>query len=697
MLFGFIGGSAHAPWAALPADQRRAQVLENLAAFVGDQARAPVDYIEQDWTKERWTRGCPVAHVAPGVLTKYGPWLRRAVGKVHFAGTETVRLLAGLHGRRRALGRARGPGGPRGAAALTPGVCLLRDSFPERPALDIAVSHALLMRVARGELEPTVRLYRPAPTLAFGRLDALRPGLRRGGRRGPRRRLRSPIVRLAGGHAAAYHEQSLIYEEIVAQRDVTAGLHDRFRDAADLLAGALAGLGVETQVGEIAGEYCPGAYTVSAAGRIKLVGSAQRAVRGGALLSAFILVGGGDRLRAVLFDVYRALEIAWRPATAGALDDVAPGVTMRGGRGGGAGRARRGQRADPTRTVDAETLALARTLEERHRWPYDCMTAARQRRAARSRARAPAAWSAPCADRAARAGARAWPRRPMAGPASSAGGHVDGDLARDPAELRAAALGVHGDRVGIVRVVGVAAQHQRAARARRRPRRPAPAAWWRAAPATLDDDQPGGQDLGARRARGSGRTRDRRAGSRRPRPRRRRAGTSSAPRRRRRRPRGPCPQPRPRPALGTIDDAMSRAVEDSNRRLLRARDAMDRSYAQPLDIAALARIALVSEAHFIRTFRDDVRRDAAPLPAAPPRRARDVPARADRPQRHRDLPRRRLREPRARSAGRSAPSSASRPPATARAASPHGRPELLRDGVDATEQFRRSQRARRRN
>jgi AraC-like DNA-binding protein len=41
----------------------------------------------------------------------------------------------------------------------------------------------------------------------------------------------------------------------------------------------------------------------------------------------------------------------------------------------------------------------------------------------------------------------------------------------------------------------------------------------------------------------------------------------------------------------------------ANRRLLRARDAMDRSYAQALDIAALARIAHVSEAHFIRTFR----------------------------------------------------------------------------------------------
>ena len=43
---------------------------------------------------------------------------------------------------------------------------------------------------------------------------------------------------------------------------------------------------------------------------------------------------------------------------------------------------------------------------------------------------------------------------------------------------------------------------------------------------------------------------------------------------------------------------------ESNRRLLRARDTMDRSYAEPLDIPALARVAHVSEAHFIRTFRD---------------------------------------------------------------------------------------------
>ncbi len=48
---------------------------------------------------------------------------------------------------------------------------------------------------------------------------------------------------------------------------------------------------------------------------------------------------------------------------------------------------------------------------------------------------------------------------------------------------------------------------------------------------------------------------------------------------------------------------MSRDAEESNRRMLRARDAMDRAYAQPLNVSALARIACVSDAHFIRTFR----------------------------------------------------------------------------------------------
>ena len=44
-------------------------------------------------------------------------------------------------------------------------------------------------------------------------------------------------------------------------------------------------------------------------------------------------------------------------------------------------------------------------------------------------------------------------------------------------------------------------------------------------------------------------------------------------------------------------------AEDTNRRMLRARDAIDRDFAVPLDVPALARIAHVSPAHFSRTFR----------------------------------------------------------------------------------------------
>ena len=48
---------------------------------------------------------------------------------------------------------------------------------------------------------------------------------------------------------------------------------------------------------------------------------------------------------------------------------------------------------------------------------------------------------------------------------------------------------------------------------------------------------------------------------------------------------------------------MTKEVEDFNRRLLRARDAMDRAYAEPLNVRAIAAVAHISEAHFSRSFR----------------------------------------------------------------------------------------------
>jgi AraC-like DNA-binding protein len=51
---------------------------------------------------------------------------------------------------------------------------------------------------------------------------------------------------------------------------------------------------------------------------------------------------------------------------------------------------------------------------------------------------------------------------------------------------------------------------------------------------------------------------------------------------------------------------VSKEVEDFNRRLLRARDAMDRAYGEPLDVRAVAAVAHLSEAHFSRSFRATV-------------------------------------------------------------------------------------------
>ena len=51
---------------------------------------------------------------------------------------------------------------------------------------------------------------------------------------------------------------------------------------------------------------------------------------------------------------------------------------------------------------------------------------------------------------------------------------------------------------------------------------------------------------------------------------------------------------------------MSRAVEESNRRLLRARDAMDRTYARPLDVPALARIACIRTRPIFRRTLDEI-------------------------------------------------------------------------------------------
>ena len=95
VLMGFIVGAPARRHHGLPAAQRRAEALASFAGYVGDAALTPTGYVEKDWAADRWTKGCPTAHTPPGVLRRYGPALRRATGRVHWAGSETSTFWQG--------------------------------------------------------------------------------------------------------------------------------------------------------------------------------------------------------------------------------------------------------------------------------------------------------------------------------------------------------------------------------------------------------------------------------------------------------------------------------------------------------------------------------------------------------------------------------------------------------------------------
>jgi monoamine oxidase len=74
---------------ALDTAERRQAVTAALTARLGAAAASPSEFIETQWWKEPWTRGCSMAHLPPGILTRYGHLLRLPHGRVHWAGTET--------------------------------------------------------------------------------------------------------------------------------------------------------------------------------------------------------------------------------------------------------------------------------------------------------------------------------------------------------------------------------------------------------------------------------------------------------------------------------------------------------------------------------------------------------------------------------------------------------------------------------
>jgi monoamine oxidase len=95
VLLAFVGGGTWRTYGLETRAKRRRAVLQGFAAMFGDQALHPVDYVEHDWTHERWTAGGPVANYAPQVMTSVGHTIRRPFRHVHWAGTETSTYWTG--------------------------------------------------------------------------------------------------------------------------------------------------------------------------------------------------------------------------------------------------------------------------------------------------------------------------------------------------------------------------------------------------------------------------------------------------------------------------------------------------------------------------------------------------------------------------------------------------------------------------
>jgi monoamine oxidase len=89
IMMGFIGGHEARVWEDRSAQARRDAVLAQFAHFFGDEALHPREIVEFNWSTEVWNRGCPVAVLGPGTLVDFGAALRRPVGRIHWAGTET--------------------------------------------------------------------------------------------------------------------------------------------------------------------------------------------------------------------------------------------------------------------------------------------------------------------------------------------------------------------------------------------------------------------------------------------------------------------------------------------------------------------------------------------------------------------------------------------------------------------------------
>ena len=244
---------------------------------------------------------------------------------------------------------------------------LLTEQYPERPGFDTAISHALLRAAADGEAAQTLRLHQPGSMVAFGRQDVTSPGYRPAVE-ASRAAGYEAIERLAGGRAAVFHPGTIAFAWTVPTPTPRETIKPRFEALASTLLAAFQALGADARVGEVPGEYCPGAYSINVSGHHKVMGAGQRIIGRAAHVGGVVVVDGGDRIAEVLIPVYEALELQWDPTTSGDLAGAAPGVTRQDVMAAIVTEFDRRYGLEDGR-IDEATLAMAAELEASHLSP----------------------------------------------------------------------------------------------------------------------------------------------------------------------------------------------------------------------------------------------------------------------------------------------------------------------------------------
>src|SRR5436305_8355448 len=96
ILLGFTTPGATRRLGRLSASARRRFVLEGFARLFGPQAGSPIDYVEGNWSAERWSRGCFSGIAAPGAWIGFGRARKAPVGRIHWAATESADRWGGF-------------------------------------------------------------------------------------------------------------------------------------------------------------------------------------------------------------------------------------------------------------------------------------------------------------------------------------------------------------------------------------------------------------------------------------------------------------------------------------------------------------------------------------------------------------------------------------------------------------------------